>query len=60
MERHRMNLEKRASYVGLDGSRWYIARHLDIGHAFLQHIPGDPSGGQASHIALGTFLNGGA
>jgi hypothetical protein len=55
-----MNIEKREFYASSDGSRWYIARQPDLGHAFIQHIPGNPPSREASHIELDAFLNGGA
>jgi hypothetical protein len=51
-----MNLETREVYASPNGDRWYLARNPESGHAFVQHVPNEPSGGRTSQIELGAFL----
>ena len=55
-----MNVETREIYASPNGDRWYLARDPESGHAFVQHVPNAPSGGQPSHMDLGAFLARGA
>ncbi len=55
-----MKAEAREIYASTNGDRWYLTRDPQSGHAFVQHVPNAPSGGQVSHIEIGTFLVHGA
>jgi hypothetical protein len=50
----------REIYASANGDRWYLTRDPQSGHAFVQHVPNAPSGGQVSDIDIGTFLIRGA
>jgi hypothetical protein len=52
-----VSLETRELYASPNGDRWYLARYLDSGRVFVQHVPNEPSGGQPSNIELAEFLS---
>jgi hypothetical protein len=49
-------LELRELYASPNGDRWYLARYLDTGRVFVQHVPNVPSGGKPANIELADFL----
>lgn len=52
-----MSLETRELYASPNGDRWYLARYLDSGRVFVQHVPNAPSGGHTRHIELADFIS---
>jgi hypothetical protein len=55
-----MNVETREIHASSNGDRWYLGRDPESGHAFVQHVPNAPSGGQISRMEIGAFLARGA
>jgi hypothetical protein len=51
-----MAVEMRELYSSPNGDRWYLVRDVDLGQVFIRHEPNLPSGGNAAHIEIGTFL----
>jgi hypothetical protein len=51
-----VSLEIRELYASPNGDRWYLARYVDSGRVFVQHVPNVPSGGQPTNIELADFL----
>lgn len=51
-----MAVETRELYSSSNGDRWYLARDIESGQVFVQHVPNAASGGRPSHIEIGAFL----
>jgi len=52
-----MGVQRRELYSSSNGDRWFLVRDADSGDVFVRHEPNAPSGGRASDIDIGLFLN---
>jgi hypothetical protein len=55
--RERIVIETQELYSSPNGDRWLLARDPGTGEVFIRHEPNGPSGGQPSHLDIGSFLN---
>jgi hypothetical protein len=51
-----VSLETKELYASPNGDCWYLARYIDSGRVFINHVPNVASGGQESTIELAEFL----
>jgi hypothetical protein len=49
----------RELYLSPNGDRWFLARDVVDGRAYIVHQPNLPSGGKRSQIDIATFLRDG-
>jgi len=52
----RMTTRRRELYRSSNGDRWLLARDTESGEVFVRHEANPASGGQSTHIDIGTFL----
>jgi hypothetical protein len=52
----RMTTRRRELYRSSNGDRWLLARDI-AGEVFVRHEANPASGGQSTHIEIGTFLS---
>ena len=52
-----MSVKMRELYSSPNGDRWLLCRESDTQRVFIKHEPNAPSGGHASEIDIGAFLN---
>jgi hypothetical protein len=52
-----VRIARRELYSSSNGDRWSLARDLEADRVFVIHEPNAASGGNTSHIELGSFFN---